>query len=73
MKRLFAAFAAGVYRRTRPSGNPMPPTLLFLATSVAGGLALSTLSGLSPVWACAIVAAALFVNGIIAAIEDHHG
>ena len=70
---IVAAFAAGLYRRGRPAGHPLPPTLLFLATSVAGGLALSTLSGLSPIWACAFVAAAMLINGIIAAIEDRHG
>lgn len=67
-----AAFALGLYRRGKPSDYSVPSVLFFASASVVGGLGLSTLSGLSAVWACFIVAAALLANGIIAAIEDRH-
>jgi hypothetical protein len=67
-----AAFAVGLYRRQRPSSNSAPPVVFFASASVLGGLGLSTLSGLSAMWACLIVAGALLANGIIAGIEDRH-
>jgi hypothetical protein len=67
-----AAFAVGLYRRRKPSSNTAPPAMFFVSASVLGGLGLSTLSGLSAMWACLIVAGALFANGIIAATEDRH-
>ena len=66
------AFAVGMYRRRKPSSNTVPPVVFFASASVLGGLGLSTLSGLSAMWACLIVAGALLVNGILATIEDGH-
>jgi hypothetical protein len=69
---VLAAFAVGLHRRRRPIGAPVPSACFFIAASVLGGLALSTLSGLSAVWACLVVAGAILANGVVAAVEDRH-
>jgi hypothetical protein len=66
------AFAGGMYRRRRPLGKPLLPVVFFTAVSVLGGLGLSTLSGLSAVAACAVVAIAVLVNGLIATAREGH-
>lgn len=67
-----AAFAVGLHRRRVPSSNSAPPVMFFTSASILGGLGLSTLSGLSALWACLVVAGALLANGIVATIEDRH-
>ena len=69
---VLAAFSAGLRRRTRSSDKPIPSALFLAAVSVLGGLGLSTLSGLSAVWACLIVAVGVLINGFVAGIEDGH-
>ena len=66
------AFATGIHRRRAPAHLKLPYVVFFAAASVLGGLALSSLSGISSLIACLVVAAALLVNGVIATIEDRH-
>ena len=66
------AFSAGLHHRRVPAMLKLPHVVFFAAASVLGGLALSSLSGMSALMACLVVAGALLVNGLIAAIEDRH-
>ena len=67
---MLLAFAAGIHRRRKPAPLKLPYVVFFSAASVLGGLALSSLSGMSSTMACLVVAGALLVNGLIATIED---
>lgn len=66
------AFTTGLRRKRAPAHLKLPYVVFFAAASVLGGLALSSLSGISSFTACLVVAAALLVNGVIATIEDRH-